>query len=200
MKKISISAAVVFLLLLSFNALKAQKDYVVKLTGDTIFGKIRKPFLDGLKFQETGQKDSRYITLDEYKAYYRSKDSTHYVAVKIPGAKKYEFLERMEYGKLQLFVRVVSSPGTMGPGGVMTGGSSTSTWYAGFDLDSLLEVKTNGLLGSRSQREKNFDTLIGTYPELLEDFKKEKDFSFAMIRAYVRKYNYYHRQIKNEVK
>lgn len=199
MKKISISAAAVFLLLLSFSALKAQKDYVVKLTGDTVFGKIRKPLLGSLKFEESDQKDGRNITLHEYKEYYRSKDSTHYVAVKIKGTKKYEFLERIEYGKLQLFVKVVSSPGSMGPGGVMTGGNSTSTWYAGFNLDSLLEVKTNGLLGSRLQREKNFDTLIGTYPELLENFKKEKDFSFAMIRAYVRKFNQYNKPIKNEV-
>lgn len=197
MKKIFTSALII-LLLCAANLLKAQKDYVITLTGDTLLGKIKKPFLDGLKFQEVGKKESIYISTEVYKEYHFSKDSTHYVAVKLSESKKLEFLKRLEYGKIQLFVRVLSNPGMMGAGGVMMGGGSTSYWYAGFDLDNLKEIKTNGLLGTRSQREKNFHSLIESYPELLEDFKNEKDFSIDMLRAYVKKYNYYFKYLKKD--
>jgi len=197
MKKIFVNVIFLSVFLLSSH-LKAQKDYVITLAGDTLLGKIRKPFLDGLKFQEAGKKESIYIGTEIYKEYYFSKDSTHYVAVKLSESKKLEFLKRLEHGKIQLFIKVVNGPGMMGAGGVMMGGNSTSYWYAGFSLDSLKEIKTNGLLGTRSQREKNFHSLIESYPELLEDFKNEKDFSIDMLRSYVKKYNYYFKYLKKD--
>lgn len=200
MKKIFTSAFIIFSLF-SVNLLKAQKDYVVTLAGDTLLGKIRKPFLDGFKFQETGKKETLPINVEAYKEYFKAKDSTHYVAVKVSASKKPEFLERLIFGKIQLFVKINNHPGSMnGATGVMLPGSNTSFWYAGFDVDSLREIKTSGLFGSRAEREKNFYSLIESYPELLEDFKKEKDFSFEMLKSYIRKYNYYFEHIKKEAK
>ncbi len=201
MKKIFTSAFIIFSLF-SVNLLKAQKDYVVTVAGDTLLGKIKKPFLDGFKFQETGKKETLPINVEAYKEYFKAKDSTHYVAVKISASKKPEFLERLIFGKIQLFQKTNSSPGTMsGSTGVMMSASmSTSYWYAGFNVDSVLEIKTSGMFGSRAEREKNFYSLIESYPELLEDFKKEKDFSFEMLKSYIRKYNYYFEHIKKEAK
>jgi len=198
MKKIFINAAFTLVVLLFCVSLKAQQDYVVTFTGDTLYGKIKKPLLDAFKFQEKGKKESTSITPEAYTEYYRAKDSIHYVAVMLPGASKSQFLERVVYGKIQMFVKVTNSPGAMGPGVTMTAGYSTASWYAGFNTNQLLEIKTSGLWGSRSKREKNFDSLISSYPELLEDFKKEKDFSFEMLKSYIRKYNYYYEHIKKE--
>jgi hypothetical protein len=201
MKKIFTGAFIV-LSLLSANLLKAQKDYVVTLAGDTLLGKIKKPLLDGLKFQEKGKKEALAVNEEMYKEYFIAKDSTHYVAVKLSASKKPEFLKCLVFGKIQLFQKTNSSPGaTSGATGVtMSMSMSTSYWYAGFNVDSVLEIKTSGMFGSRAEREKNFYSLIESYPELLEDFKKEKDFSFEMLRSYIRKYNYYFEHINKETK
>ena len=199
MKKIFTSAFMI-LSLLSANLLKAQKDYVVTLAGDTLKGEVFTTLFGTVKFADQSTGKEQKITPANIKSYFISDDSLTYAAVKTSPNAKPEFLKRLLNGRIQLFQKINSSPGRMGAGGVMSVGTSTSYWYAGFNVDSLVEIKTNGLFGSRAEREKKFYALIESYPELLEDFKKEKNFSFEILKSYIRKYNYYFEHIKKETK
>lgn len=193
----------IFSLLIFFSSLFvnnqtfAQNDYVVTLNGDTLKGKIKKAFLGGMKFKENGKSDNIDLNINNFKEYFTVKDSIYNLALGVGKKKEPEFLERLENGKIELFKYMVTSGGgMMRPGGGMSVGTTITTWYARKDGGDLLEIKTDGLLsGSRVEREKNFDFLIGSYAELLEDFKKEKSFSFDILRAYIKKYNYYYKYL-----
>lgn len=172
----------------------AQKDYVILVNGDTVRGKMTKSLFGALKFKASGKAENEKLETNRFKEYFNSKDSSYFVALTLNKQRKPEFLERLENGKIKLYKSVVNYPGTVGARGVMTGGGSTETWYASKDDGELLEIKTSAILsGSRNEREKNFDALMASYPELLEDFKKEKSFSFDTLRAYIKKYNYYYK-------
>lgn len=201
MKKIFTSAFIIFSLF-SANLLKAQKDYVVTLAGDTLKGEVFTTLFGSVRFVDQNTGKEQKVSLANIKLYFISDDSLTYAAVKTSQDAKPQFLKRLLNGRIQLFQKTNSSPGGMsGSTGVMMSASmSTSYWYAGFNVDSLVEIKTSGLFGSRAERQKKFYALIESYPELLEDFKKEKDFSFEMLKSYIRKYNYYFEHIKKEAK
>lgn len=193
MKKIFINAVIILSLVFTVSV-KAQKDYVITVLGDTLKGEIKSTLLGGLKFLNNETKQKVNISVKEYSEYYTWKDSTSYVALTIPLKKGPVFLQRLENGEAQLFVYYITH--------VTGNGMSTSQtfWYVVKNNQKPLQVKAYSLLGSRKEREDNFYGIIGDYPELLQDFKNEKSYSFDMIRSYIKKYNYYHKFIKKESK
>jgi len=190
MKKNFINAIFLFVLLSASTIANAQKDYVVSLTGDTLIGNIKAPLFGPLKFIANEAKQKVDISIKEHLSYYTSKDSTAYIAVSIPLKNSPVFLQRLENGKVQLVVYYITHVGANGIG------TSQTFWYAIKDNGKPLDVKASSLLGSRKERENNFYGIIGDYPELLEDFKNEKSYSFEMIRSYIKKYNYYYKYLK----
>lgn len=189
MNKLYLSYLMLFSIFIIHGNLSAQSDYVVTFNGDTLHGNIKEPFLGKLKFKQTGKSEFEIIDVDKHSQYFISKDTINFVSIQLPQSKKREFLKRLEFGKIQLYEKFVSSPPTMATGGVMMGGGASFFWYAGFTPDQLLEIKTNSLLGSRTQRESNFDSLLRSRPELLDSFKKKKSFSAEILRYFIQRYN-----------
>jgi|GEM_PF-3158773 len=193
--KIIFISALILCSLLSANLLKAQKDYVVTLAGDTLKGEVFTTLLGSLKFADQSTGKEQKLTYANTKLYFISDDSLTYVAVKTSPDAKPQFLKRVLGGRIQLFEKYITYAGRAG-----TAGPSNTFWYAIKGTETAIEIKTNNIFGSRTQRKENFNNLIADYPELLEDFRKEKDFSFEMLRSYIRKYNYYFEHIKKETK
>jgi hypothetical protein len=189
MNKLYLSYLMLFLIFIMHGNLSAQSDYIVTVKGDTLYGKIKDAFLGKLKFKQTGKIEFEVIDVDKHSQYFISKDTINFVSIQLPQSKKREFLKRLEFGKIQLYEKFVSHPTTTGTGGLMIGGGASFFWYAGFTTDQLLEIKTNSLLGSRAQRESNFDSLLRSRPELLDSFKKKKSFSADMLRYFIQRYN-----------
>lgn len=194
MKKIFTSALVIFSLF-SVNLLKAQKDYVVTLAGDTLRGEVFTTLFGTVKFADQSTGKEQKVSIANVKLYFISDDSLTYAAVKTSPNAKPQFLKRLLDGRIQLFEQFTSS--YAGPG---RAGTSNTFWYAIKGIEATVEIKTNNIFGSRAQRKENFNNLIADYPELLEDFKKEKNFSFEILKSYIRKYNYYFEHIKKETK
>lgn len=188
MNKISVNVIILLTFLLYSNLLRAQKDYVVTFKGDTLRGEVFTTLLGSVRFidQNTGKEEKVSRVGANIKLYFISDDSLTYVSVKTSPNTKPQFLKRLLDGRIQLFEKFVSHYAPAG--GVAP---SNSFWYAVKEDGPVLEIKTNNLFASRTQRKENFYSLLGDYPALLEKFEQEKAYSFDLIKSYIRTYNTY---------
>lgn len=163
----------------------AQKDYIVNLSNDTLWGEVKKPLIGKPRFTETGQSKSISITEKNAKAYRRtinSNESESFVAKVLPKRSKPIFLERLEDGNVQLFELIQTSNS-------MYASSTTKSWYVCKAGGELFNIKTNALSFARAEKENNLEGLLGDNKELWNQFKTENDFSFKVLRNYIKLYN-----------
>lgn len=191
MKKNLIIVIATLLLTNLVNVAVAQTGYVVTLSNDTLHGEFKYPLLGNMIFIESKTNKQYTVSVKEFLEYYSSRDSINYVALKTPYQAKPIFLQRLENGKIKLFVEGMNH--NFNFSGMMSSSSQTF-WYASKDGEKALDIKGNSAIKTRNERKQNLYNLIRDYPELLENFKREKGYDYETIRAYIKKYNDYHQQ------
>ncbi len=163
----------------------AQKEYIVTLKRDTLWGEVSKTIFGKPRFAEAGQSKTIAINVKNTKAYHRIislKKSETFVARILPEKSKPIFLQLHEQGDIQLYEMERTS-------GTMYGSVTVTSWFASKGDGPLIYLKTSGLSFARAEKENNFEQLLGDSPALWAKFKAEKSFSFSMLRNYIKLYN-----------
>jgi hypothetical protein len=179
MKKIFIT---IFLTLAFSKIMYAQDDYIIKLNGDTIKGKIREQALLGkeiIKIRATGEKSFVKIDNSEIKEYYKEKIKSTFTRKALPNTTDTVYLKIWEKGKVDFFSYYRSS-----------GQFTHVDYYVSKGNSPLLSVKTNGVFtSSRNERQQSLFDLISDRPDLIESFKSINDYSFQSIQKLIKAYN-----------
>lgn len=163
----------------------AQKEYIVTLKQDTLWGEVSKPIFGKPRFAEAGQSKTIAISEKNTKAYHRiigPEKSETFVARILPEKSKPTFLQLHEQGEIQLYEMERTT-------GSMYGTVTVTSWFASKGNGPLFSIKTTALSFARAEKENNFEQLLGDNPALWAKFKAEKSFSFNMLRNYIKLYN-----------
>jgi hypothetical protein len=198
--KIKLLLFTFFCLFLSCTTVFAQDDtsfgeYFIDLKNDTIKCDIRVNFTFKnlkLKYKSRSDKDYKTYSLDSLKALFTSGDSSTFAPKVLPKTGELNLLKVLEQGKINLY-----QLSRAGSGSKLYG---TTFWYVGKDQDSLKQIKFVSssifkypeTIGSRQDREKAFLDAIADNPGLLvrfEEATKSADYSFELIRYYIKTYN-----------
>ena len=196
----------IFLLLFCARAF-AQDDiidgfngYLINFKNDTIKCQIGASYLSAtltfrlkLRYRVDTTRDFKKINPDSVKEFYWSHDSSTYVSKVLPKDDKPVFVELLEKGRINLYQSLHASIA------ITMNVSSLTQWYANKNADSLKQIKIastnllgNGAIGSHKDREKAFMDMIADNPDLLDRYKaarKSADYSFELIRYYIKTYN-----------
>jgi hypothetical protein len=170
-------------------------DYFINLKNDTIKCDIKVNFTFKnlkLKYKSSSDKDYKTCSLDSIKILFTSNDSSVYAPKVLPKTGELTLLKVLEQGKINLY-----QLSRAGSGSKLYG---STFWYVGKDQDSLKQIKFVSssifkypeTIGSRQDREKAFLDAIADNPDLLVRFKeatKSADYSFELIRYYIKTYN-----------
>ena len=108
----------------------------------------------------------------------------------------FEYLEREEAGRINLYVREehTGGPGHMGPNGTMTASTATSTYYYYAEKDGIYKnVYITGLFRDKSEDYKALKSFVMDDPEILEtlrsdDFRLNEKNLLRLIQQYNVKY------------
>jgi hypothetical protein len=159
----------------------AQKDYVVTLKQDTIWGEAKNYGADWLKFLPADSAKKQRYKPGQIKSFYHDERHVEYHSIKLITEKKEFFLQKLESGKITLFQLVQVVPG---PHSVMA-----TRWYATKGDQTLAEIKTNTMVGSRKERKNAFTALIEDDAELLQQYVASGEFGFEFLRTMIKQYN-----------
>ena len=193
-KLIYVVAAILLGTSLSFaqQASKKGRDYIIFPKGDTLFCKIKSPFLEGGKtrYKADGMKSAVAIDPDEIKEYYQAESNELYVSVMLPDDDEAQFLQVVENGPIRIY-QFFKRGGSAGSFGSY---SSAKLWYMSKNFGKLAQIKTNSFFtgmgtGPRKERENIFGELLKDKPEVYKKYEDSKKFSFDNIRSLVHLYN-----------
>lgn len=115
----------------------AQKEYIVTLKRDTLWGNVSKPIFGKPRFAEAGQSKSIAINEKNIKAYHRIislEKSETFVARILPEKSKPIFLQLHEQGEIQLYEMKRTSSS-------MYGTVTVTSWFASKVDGPLFSVK-----------------------------------------------------------
>nr|WP_162989011.1 hypothetical protein [Pedobacter schmidteae] len=174
--------------------LYAQSDYVIKHDNTKVMGEIKSHGLSKVKFIPAGEKKAQKFRPEQLKEAYQAGHGVRRSIVREKGGKA-SFLEVLEDGKVKLYEyyqqgRTMYGPPTAGGGMGFVGGSApTKKWYAQKDDGIIVEVKSNGIWGSRKGRKDNFLSLIQDNAQVVSRYEKEDKFSFDFVRSLIVEYN-----------
>jgi hypothetical protein len=180
------------LLLCLTTVLKAQitSEYVITKNGDTIPCKINKPFWGPLKYTPINEEKRKSIKTTTIKEYFYKEYKNPFLVKTVPNYNKTEFVERLEYGAINLYESY--KPGPAAPGGVSSRG--VTSWYAE-KSGKIYHIKISMVLiagSTRKERKTAFEQLIADDPELKLKFEEDKDYGWKDIRATIISYNRRH--------
>ena len=194
----------IFLLLSILSHLAYSQDILIKTNGEEIsFKKIKlqDDFVEIVK----EDREKLKVNHDEIVGYYEDhSQKIYYKQPIVPDNERrleifktrkdngYEYLEREETGKINLYKRVVTSmtPGHMGPGGTMSAGTSSSTtYYYAEDDDQYGNVYITGLLQDKSDDIKALEDFVSDDADILkklksDDFRLNEKNLLSLIREY----------------
>ncbi|TKC06962.1 hypothetical protein [Pedobacter frigoris] len=183
-----------FLIFLSLIAIRtsAQTDYVISNDGTKTMGEVKKYNVKSLKFVPAGQKKAVKYNPEQVNEFYKAGDGT-FRSIAL-NTNNRPFLHVLEDGKIKLYEYLVNGqtgPTFNGTGGFMSPGYSYSKqrWYAQKNGGDLVEVKSNGIWGSRKDRKNAFSDLISDNEHVLQRYKNEDKFTFDFVRSLVVEYN-----------
>ena len=186
MKLFRIIFNALILLSIPFCGVFAQKptfNYVLTVKGDTIKCDFKKPFMGKLRYVPLGSDKAIKITTDFIKEYYNAKDTVMVAAAILPNRTTPEFLNLLEWGKINMYQRVVITSGYVN--------SITYYWYVNKGSGLLKELKTTTIFtdGSRKERKKMFSEMIADDEPLKGQFEADNDFSLKRLQYYIHTYN-----------
>ncbi len=156
-----------------------------------------------VKYKTDKMADYEEVNPYQVKQYFHHKDKVPHRLVTLDSEKKVLYLGLLEEGEINLYEQTIKSQmGAAAPGvgptvnyGAVSGGLlstySLIDWYAEKGLESPVYVKSNRVIinKGRSERKADFISLISDKPAVLDEFKKDNDYSFDTIRDIVHLYN-----------
>lgn len=199
MKLIFKALAVVGILILFAPCAKAQDvsqeselpdtSYVIRVTGDTLYCRIKFTFFGGKgEYRTDDMKDWKVIKSDDIKECgMRRRGKWSYVRpVYNPDQKRGMFLDIVEKGKINVYQQIVVIKSGFG-----YGTNTIINWFIAKGTDTLKELKTTSLFffKSRKNRKDEFGEMLMDNKDVYGVYMEEKKFSFKKLRQYVRLYN-----------
>lgn len=174
---------IIFLALICFSTItyaqSKSKDYLVKITGDTIFTKVKYNLMGKVVYKLPDDPTSYRIDTSNVGEYFCSKQKPfNFVAVHLPDLGKKTFVGILEKGKITLYVRTVHSSK-----------SSTNYWYADKNGQVLEINNEKRLFGVDNKLKNNLQLLIADNDQIASEFQAYKKYNIKVIRAIIQKYN-----------
>jgi hypothetical protein len=143
-------------MLLGSSAVVAQKDYIIKLSGDTVYGDIIADNYDRVNFKASNGTEGMKFKANEILGYYKNKKNATYHRVNRSLEKdRFSLLPAIVQGKINLYEYVVQS-------GMYTANVS---YFASKNGKDFFEIKNNSFYGVFGRSERQKDALY----ELLKD-------------------------------
>ena len=174
----------------------AQTDYIIKKDGAKTMDEVESYTVSKVKFIPVGEKKAQKYDAEQVNELYKAGHGT-FRAILLNNDTRRTFLHVLEDGKIKLYEYMVSgrvqgAPMYNGSGFSGIGGGYSYTkqrWYAQKDGAELVEVKSNGIWGSRKGRKDAFSMLIADNNHVTQRYKNEDKFTFDFVRSLVVEYN-----------
>jgi hypothetical protein len=190
MNRVQISCFTLMIFLFIGTA-SGQTDYVINNDNVKIMGEVKSLNFNKVKFIPDGEKKVQKFNARQIKEAYKSgKPKVRSIEMAI--GERPLFLDVLEDGKIKLYEYFRSSPGYAGGGVGGFGGSAGSNskkWYAQKGEEKIIELKTNGIWGSRKARRDSFFNMIKDIDKVKERYEKVDKFNFDLVRSLIEEYN-----------
>lgn len=176
------------------SSLFAQTDYIINNDGVKIMGEVKSNNYNKVKFIPDGEKKVQKFNPKQLKESYKAGEGVFRSVVRSKGEAPL-FLKVLEDGRVKLYEYFRQSAGGYtggaagGAGGYFVGGSTQKRWYAQKDEGVLVDIKSNGIWGSRKDRKDNFLNLVTDNAHVTERYKKVDKFNFDFVRSLIVEYN-----------
>lgn len=198
MNLVPVSLLMLFLMGFS-NMLYAQTDYIINNDNTKVMGEVKSHSVDKVKFIPVGVKKAQKFNAQQIKEAYQAGHGV-FRSVAVSDGKKPCFLQVLEDGEIKLYeynkgTTMYNAPvygGGMAGGGMGFGTVYNNTkkrWYAQKDGSAIVEVKSNGIWGSRKDRKDNFLNMIKDNVHVKERYEKADKFSFDFVQSLIVEYN-----------
>lgn len=173
-----------------------QTDYIINNDNTKILGEVKSQNVDKVKFIPANEKKVQKFNAQQIKEAYKSGHGI-FRSVAVAEGKKPSFLRVLEDGEIKLYEYFKSSTMYSGvPAGGYGGGgfgatynSTKKRWYAQKDNGEVVEVKSNGIWGSRKNRKDNFFNMIKDNAHVAERYEQADKFSFDFVQSLIEEYN-----------
>ena len=172
-----------------------QTDYIINNDNTKILGEVKSHNVDKVKFIPANEKKVQKFNAQQIKEAYKAGHGV-FRSVAVDEGKKPSFLQVLEDGKIKLYEYFKSSTMYGAPaGGFGSGAFGTSysspkkRWYAQKDEGEVVEVKSNGIWGSRKDRKDNFLNMIKDNVHVADRYEKADKFSFDFVQSLIEEYN-----------
>lgn len=173
----------------------AQTDYVINNDGAKIMGEVKSHNVDKVKFIPANEKKAQKFNAEQLKEAYKAGHGV-FRSVAAAEGKKPSFMQVLEDGKIKLYEYFKTSTMYGAPAGGFGNGAIGSTynstkkrWYAQKDGGEVVEVKSNGIWGSRKNRKDNFFNMIKDNVHVAERYENADKFSFDFVQSLIEEYN-----------
>lgn len=168
----------------NFKSIIAEPDtdYVVTNKGDTIKCSISISLLGKMKYSVAGGK-SVDLSPEDIQELYVSRRNLFQHSRVLPGKDKPEFINIVEVGKINIYVKSYTSAAGFG-------GTTSNLWYMQKGSGEVILLKTNSVLAlKKDDRKSAFEEAISDNKKVYERFLSKKKFTFDNIRSLIHLYN-----------
>lgn len=191
MKLMLISILMLFVNCFAYQ-LYAQTDYIINNDNAKIMGEVKSHNVSKVKFIPAGEKKVQKFNASQIKEAYQAGHGVFRSIVTAEG-KKPAFLQVLEDGKIKLYeyyegTMMYSAP-MSGAAGGFAYNNIKKRWYAQKDAEEIVEVKSNGIWGSRKDRKDNFLNMVKDNTHVATRYEKADKFSFDFVRSLISEYN-----------
>lgn len=197
--KLMLTSILMLFITVFANMLYAQTDYIINNDNTKIMGEVKSHSVDKVKFIPVGEKKVQKFNAQQIKEAYQAGHGI-FRSVITANDKKPSFLQVLEDGKIKLYeyYKGTMMYGAPAYGGGMAGGgmgfgtvynNTKKRWYAQKDGGEVVEVKSNGIWGSRKDRKDNFLNMIKDNAHVTGRYEKADKFSFDFVQSLIVEYN-----------
>lgn len=195
LNSITFSTILLFFILLAHQG-QAQSDYILNRDGSKVMGEVKNYNLKQVKFVPAGEKKAKKYNTEQVNELYKAGHGT-FRALSLKEDKKRVFLHVLEDGKIKLYEFLVKgyvqgAPMYNGLGFSNMGAGysyKNQRWYAQKEGSKLVDVKSNGIWGSRKDRKDAFSNLIADNPQVTKRYLEKDKFTFDFVMSLVVEYN-----------